>query len=138
MGSTIRAELSGNNKYWIEKHRYYELKHFCLQYPIWKKKLNELIFIKCKAEKSITEKNAVKQDPTADCAETMIFYNDRIALVENIAKEAADDLSEYLLKGITEGVSYDNLKTISNIPCCRDKYYELYRRFFYILNIERQ
>ena len=37
MGTTIRPELSEKNPYWIEKHRYYELKHFCLQYPIWKK-----------------------------------------------------------------------------------------------------
>ena len=37
MGTTLRAELSEKNPYWIEKHRYYELKHFCLQYPIWKK-----------------------------------------------------------------------------------------------------
>lgn len=34
MGTTLRAELSEKNPYWIEKHRYYELKHFCLQYPI--------------------------------------------------------------------------------------------------------
>lgn len=38
MGTTLRAELSEKNPYWIEKHRYYELKHFCLQYPIWKKR----------------------------------------------------------------------------------------------------
>ena len=37
MGTTIRPELSEKNPYWIERHRYYELKHFCLQYPIWKK-----------------------------------------------------------------------------------------------------
>ena len=37
MGTVIRAELSKKNKYWIERHRYYELKHFCMQYPIWKK-----------------------------------------------------------------------------------------------------
>lgn len=37
MGTTLRAELSEKNPYWMEKHRYYELKHFCLQYPIWKK-----------------------------------------------------------------------------------------------------
>ena len=35
MSTTIRADISQNSKYWIEKHRYYELKHFCLQYPIW-------------------------------------------------------------------------------------------------------
>lgn len=39
MGNIIRAEVSESNPYWIEKHRYYELKHFCLQYPTWKRKL---------------------------------------------------------------------------------------------------
>lgn len=28
MGTTIRPELSEKNPYWIERHRYYELKHF--------------------------------------------------------------------------------------------------------------
>lgn len=25
MGTAIRPEISGKNKYWIERHRYYEL-----------------------------------------------------------------------------------------------------------------
>ena len=37
MGTRIRAELSEKNKYWISRHRYYELKHFCLQYPSWRR-----------------------------------------------------------------------------------------------------
>lgn len=37
MRNDMRPELSQKNPYWIGKHRYYELKHFCLQYPIWKK-----------------------------------------------------------------------------------------------------
>ena len=37
MSTVIRPELSKSSKYWIDRHRYYELKHFCLQYPIWKK-----------------------------------------------------------------------------------------------------
>lgn len=37
MATLIRPELSTKNKYYIDKHRYYELKHFCLQYPEWKK-----------------------------------------------------------------------------------------------------
>lgn len=34
-----RAQLSVKNPCHIPKHRYYELKHFCLQYPDWKKAL---------------------------------------------------------------------------------------------------
>lgn len=34
MSTLIRPEVSEKNKYWIDKHRHYELKHFCLQYPL--------------------------------------------------------------------------------------------------------
>ena len=37
MVTVLRPELSPKNKYHIDKHRYYELKHFCLQYSEWKK-----------------------------------------------------------------------------------------------------
>ena len=46
MGTVIRAKLSENNKYFVEKHRYYELKHFCLQYPDWKKGYSEIEYIR--------------------------------------------------------------------------------------------
>lgn len=32
MTTKIRADISRKNPYWLERHRYYELKHFCLQY----------------------------------------------------------------------------------------------------------
>ena len=37
MATILRPELSPKNKYHIDKHRYYEHKHFCLQYTEWKK-----------------------------------------------------------------------------------------------------
>ncbi|MDR3050714.1 MAG: hypothetical protein LBU67_03220, partial [Oscillospiraceae bacterium] len=42
MGTTVRPEISEKSKYWIERHRYYELKHFCLQYPVWQKAYSAL------------------------------------------------------------------------------------------------
>lgn len=42
MGTIIRPEISEKNKFWIDRHRYYELKHFCLQYPNWKSRRSEL------------------------------------------------------------------------------------------------
>lgn len=47
------------------------------------------------------------------------------------------ELSSYILKGVTEGWSYDILKARLNIPCCKDVYYNLYRRFFWLLNKAR-
>lgn len=139
MATTIRPELSSKNKYWIERHRYYELKHFCLQYPIWKKiytSLNSLS--KQPSDLSIFSKTGNISDPTAKCAEAREFYLERIELIERIAKETNSALSSYILKAITEGLSYDYLKARLDIPCCKDIYYDLYRRFFWLLDKARR
>lgn len=139
MGTTIRPELSERNKYWIEKHRYYELKHFCLQYPIWKKAYLSIDGLsKRPTDLAIFSKSNVHSDPTARCVEAREFYFDRMRIVEQTALATDGDLYSYILKGVTEGVSYDHLKTRLEIPCCKDIYYDLYRRFFWLLNKERK
>lgn len=35
MATTIRPEITSSSQYHISRHRYYELKHFCLQYNEW-------------------------------------------------------------------------------------------------------
>lgn len=47
------------------------------------------------------------------------------------------ELSSYILKAVTEGYSYFNLKARLEIPCSKDIYYELYRRFFWLLSNTR-
>lgn len=137
MGTSIRPELSEKNKYWIEKHRYYELKHFCLQYPIWKKAYLSLDdFGRHPTEIAIFSNTHT--NPTAKCAEARSFYFDRMEMVEQAAIATDADLSSYILKAVTEGVSYAHLKVRLEIPCCKDVYYDLYRRFFWILNTKRQ
>ena len=77
-------------------------------------------------------------NPTAKCAEAREFYSKRIELIEQAATETDAELGDYILKAVTEGISYDHLKARLEIPCCKDVYYELYRRFFWILNRERK
>ena len=36
MSTTIRPEIDRQSRWYISKHRYYELKHFCLQYHEWR------------------------------------------------------------------------------------------------------
>ena len=40
-------------------------------------------------------------------------------------------------KLVTNGYSYEYIKLRLEIPCCRDNYYELYRKFFWILSNTR-
>lgn len=138
MGTAIRPELSEKNRYWIEKHRYYELKHFCLQYPIWRKAYQALDGLSRRPTDLTTfSKTGSISDPTARCAEAKLFYSDRMDLIERVAMETDSELASYILKAVTNGISYDCMKARSDIPCCKDTYYKLYRRFFWLLSKER-
>ena len=138
MSTTIRAELSERNKYWIEKHRYYELKHFCLQYPLWRKARAALDSLSKRPNNSaaVSKTNKISS-PVEKCVEARLFYTDRMELLENVANETDKVMAVYILKAVTEGISYDHLKVRMNVPCCKDTYYELYRRFFWLLNKAR-
>lgn len=139
MSTTVRPELSTHSKYWIEKHRYYELKHFCLQYPLWRKARAGLDgFSKKPIDIAAISKTNRINSPTEKCAEARMFYSDRIDMIEKIAKETDDSLCDYILRAVTEGISYDFLRARFDIPCCKDAYYNLYRRFFWLLSMERR
>lgn len=139
MGTTIRPELSHKNPYWLEKHRYYELKHFCLQYPIWRKAYLSLDGLATRPPESLMFISAnTLSDPTASCAIAKTFYSERLGMVKGVAEETDPTLANYILKAVTEGWSYDILKARLEIPCCKDTYYELYRRFFWLLSKERK
>jgi hypothetical protein len=138
MSTVIRPEISEKNKYWIDKHRYYELKHFCLQYKEWKKAYaacNESIIFASSFEERRSD--GTISDLTAKYAIKRAYYAGRIKLVEKAAMEAEPDLYLYLLKAVTEGLSYTYLKTKMEIPCGRDMYYDRYRKFFWILSNSR-
>ena len=139
MATVIRPEISEKNKYYIDKHRYYELKHFCLQYKEWKKE-----YVKCTdaiifaASLDRIPSDNIPSDITAKYAIQKVFYSERIKLIEKSAMETDPYLYPYLLKAVTEGLSYPYLKTKMNIPCGRDMYYDRYRKFFWILDNMRK
>ena len=139
MTQDIRPEVSQKNPYWIGKHRYYELKHFCLQYPIWKKAYQSLDALSRRSDalQVFIKIGQLKGDPTERSAQSRIFFADRMEMVEQAAIGAEPELYPYLLRGVTEGLSYDVLKMKYDIPCCRDVYYAAYRRFFWLLSKRR-
>lgn len=139
MGTIIRAEVSIKNKYWIDKHRHYELKHFCLQYPLWKKAYLDFdnVSIPLSMIESINTSN-LPGDPTAKRALMRAYYSEKISLIERIAKETDRYLWKYILKAVTEGLSYTYLKNKLDIPCGKDMYYDRYRKFFWLLSAARE
>lgn len=140
MATVIRPELSNKNKHWIDKHRYYELKHFCLQYNEWKKAHSEIDGFSRSSISSIGNESNINGvgDPTSKCAIARDFYANRIGLVENAAIATDPYLWRYILKAVTEELSFTYLKTKLEIPCGRSTYYKLYRKFFWLLNETRE
>lgn len=138
MSTIIRAQISEKNRYYINKHRHYELKHFCLQYPIWKRTYIEIEDVELATSSfERTPSCSLPSDPTAKQAIMKARLIDRIKMIEKIAREADEYLYDYILKAVTEGLSYTYLKTRLNIPCGKDMYYDRYRRFFWLLNKAR-
>lgn len=134
MTTTIRAALSERNRYWISKHRHYELKHFCLQYRDWKGSYEDADGYENEAGKSDTRFS----DRTARHGLLRTKYLERIKMVEYAAMNADEGLYPYILKAVTEGLSFTYLKSRLEIPCSRDTYYDRYRRFFWLLDQMRE
>ena len=135
MGTVIRPEVSTKNKYWISKHRHYELKHFCLQYRDWKKaykNCSESVIFASNVDRMPS--GNTHSDITGKYATMCACYKAHIDVIEKAAKAADEFLAPYILKAVTEGLSYTYLKTALSMPCGKDMYYDRYRKFFWILS----
>lgn len=138
MCTVIRPEISKENKYYISKHRYYELKHFCLQYPEWKDLCNKLIGTPKSCSFEFMPRKTDVSNPTEKVAIALAEYSRNMDLIEEIAKKTDDELYSYILLAVTRGLSYTNLQMMHDIPCCKDTFYDRYRRFFWLLSSARR
>ena len=134
MEKLLKPELSKANPYWIERHRYYELKHFCLQYNYWVEQLNSIDYIPSPRIDSPVEKYGPFK-PVESITERREKYKTNIELVQKASVMTDNLLSGYLFEHVTKGLTYEKLNAKKRIPCNREEYYRLYRRFFWILSM---
>lgn len=137
MPTEIRPELSKKNKYWIPKHRYYELKHFVMQYPEWSEAIKHIDSMVRTCEDRNGKLNDIP-DPVGKAVEKRSEYAHYIYICDKAVQETDKVLGVYILNAVVNGYSYDELKAGLDIPCCRDVYYELYRKFFWLLDSARK
>ena len=137
MSTNIRPEISSRNPYSIEKEKYYELKHFCLQYPSWRKERTRLINQPRDYQLKEHVSHSDVPNPTEAVAIKLTELSDKMELVESTAKEADGEIGQYVLLVVTGVATYQYLKTRMQIPFSRDAFYEVYRRFFWLLAQKR-
>lgn len=128
--SWTRPELSSKSPYYISKHRYYELKHFCMRYEEFEKRV---LYLRSLLPKGTSEYS----DPIGDAAALIAECTSAMKMIEGSAVKADSILSTFIFESAVKGLSYDVLRARKPIPCGRDYFYERMRRFFYILSIEK-
>ena len=133
--------LSENSKYYISKHRYYELLHFCRQYTDFLSE-KEAILATC-VRPVVFDDVAIKHIPTPQVdhmehwAIKLANVDDKIKLIEQTAVDTDEALSGYILMAVTGGLGYDQMNARYNVPCARNTFYDRYRRFFWLLDQRR-
>lgn len=137
----IRTDTSDRSSYHLDKERYLELKHFCLQYPNWKKELSNMQKFPSGSILDLSDKtDKVGTDTIYKTVAKMVLLRDKVHLVDVtlLRAEENDIIREYLKECITKGTSYAKLNAKYMVPCGRDRFYKSYRKFFYILSLISQ
>jgi len=134
----MRNTIAEDNPYWIDKHRYYELRHFCMQYRTWKHFLNTLTTVHSSTPKINGEIHSnTYGDPVAEYAAKREKYSNLMKLVEETAYETDEVLAPYIITYVTENISFVCLNARERIPCCNVTFYKYVRKYLWLLSQKR-
>ena len=121
-------------QYEISRMAYRELKYFCLQYEEKKKKLSELRGLAAAPISGGPRGSSVSR-PTEQRALRAVALARDCELIEQTALEAAGPVMyRSLMKNVTQGVPYYCL----DVPCGKNQFTALRRKFFWRLNEKRR
>ncbi len=128
-----RSKKTGRWK--IDVHEFYMAMHFAYQYKKWCEELQGLTDTSKAITYSDMPKGNINPDPTGELVERREQLVRNKDLVERCAREADPELYEWIMLGVTnEGVTYENLRALRNIPCGHNVYYDRRRKFYYLLS----
>lgn len=122
-------------KYGISKKRYKELCGFCEQYPEWIEELKRNTnTVKSKEITGMPLQKYSTGDQTGDLAIRRAELQEKCKLIEQTAKQANEDLYQYIIKSVCYEVPYTYLQTVEEMYCDRTTFYDTRRYFFYLLD----
>lgn len=140
MGTSVRTELSKNNKFYIPKWRRLELKYYCMQISDLLKQYDDCVYI-CKryAEETKVDPTNKRWSSVEEAAEMRDILSRRINpfayAANDIARLYGEEVASMVQCGVQNNVNYDILVARTGITSCsKRKYYKAYHQFFYILD----
>lgn len=136
-----RNVLSKNSPKYIDKHRLGELRHFCLQYDLFRKEYAALYNKGVSASVISLSRQPISNDSKAEkLAMRLALLDEKMLLITKTAHDVCSDfpaLAEYLITDVTEGYGWKKLKARYNVPCGRDEYYKRKWDFYLLLNLRK-
>jgi len=122
------------SKYYIPREDYLTAIHYSLRYPLWKQEVSDI----ANTARGITyDKDKVQSsrnyDSTFEAAIRIEEKQHKIQLVDDTIEMVGDDLADFLRMGVCYGLTFEQLKG-KGMPCERDKYYLMRRRYYYELS----
>lgn len=129
-------DLSLSKEFNISRHRYRELKEFCLQYGEKKEELRQLYSLSS-VPPDVVVMGGEPGKPTERKAMRALKLKTDIELIDNTlnsACETAVGIIPFLKKNITEGVGFSCL---GYVPCSPKLFYNYRRKFFFLLDKEK-
>ncbi len=126
-------DLKLSKEYSISRHRYRELKEFCLQYEEKKSELNQ-IYTSSSISPEVAVMGGIPGKPTEQKAMRALQLTKEIELIDNCIKEACGEevgLIKFLRKSVLSDYKFYEL---GDLPCGRNQFYLYRRKFFFLLD----
>ena len=118
--------------YDISRTKYNELKYFCMQYNEKKQELHRGYGLGNVINDGIPKGN-LPGNPVECTAIRNVMLRADVELIEQTAMEADSEIYPWIIKNVTEGLSYEYM----DVPMCRADFYGVRKYFFYLLSQKR-
>lgn len=122
---------SERSKFFVPKEDYITAIHWCLRYPLWVAELKLLPDTnRSMAYENDRVQNSARSDITADTAIRIKELERKIELLEDTAKKVDKDLKDYIILGVTQGLTVFQLLQ-RGMPCNKNEYIKKRQQFYY-------
>lgn len=121
--------------YGISRHRYAELKAFCLQYDEKKSKISR--GISAVTNDGMPHGN-YKESPVESNAIRNVTYQKDCEMIEQAAIAASAEIYPYIIKSVTNDLSYPFIEydeALGRIPVGKTEFYATRRLFYHYLDL---
>jgi len=121
-------------KWVLKKAEYRAAYYYAMRYNDLKEELKDLESVLSGVNMDGMPHGSTVGQPTEKIAMQCAEIQEKIELIEALAVEADPGIAKYILKAVTnEGVTFNQLKTLMDIPCEKDFYYDRRRKFYWLL-----